>query len=222
MIVVDDDTSRLFESTSTYTVLNAFIIDFRPFDYSIGEGVHNVSFYAVNWEGSISDAQVLTLPVLAPTTSPDASETPSLSPIPTENGSFTDEPSVLPTETEIGSFTDEPVVLPTDTPSGSKGAIIGGIIGGVVALAAVGVGVAAFCILWRQRRATMAGMGSWGGDPEDPTELACDPDDTSGWLCDPENTVGWVRDPENTVGLVCDPEETGGLMRDPENTDVWV
>jgi hypothetical protein len=85
LIVIDDDTSRIFRTSTAYPVVNIFVFEFRPSDYSIGEGLHNISFYAVNWEGSISDPQILHLAVIAPTPSPSSSvhPNPTRSPQPT-------------------------------------------------------------------------------------------------------------------------------------------
>jgi hypothetical protein len=63
VIVVDGDTSIIFKDEELRKTGEQWIYDFRPIDYLINDGVHNISFYAVNWEGSASEPKVLTIEV---------------------------------------------------------------------------------------------------------------------------------------------------------------
>jgi hypothetical protein len=54
LVTLQGDLSRVLKSQQSYPVHQLFTFGFRPADYRLEAGTYNVTFYAVNWEGSVS------------------------------------------------------------------------------------------------------------------------------------------------------------------------
>jgi hypothetical protein len=135
LIVIDNDPSQIIPTDISFPSGAEFLFEFRPIDYAIPEGGHNVSFYAVNREGSISNAQIVFLAVIEPSPSPKKTETAS--------------GSVLPKATEI-QFNTSVLVTGSDEPPETKSGIIGPVIGGAVGFLVI-VTVLVIYFIWRKR-----------------------------------------------------------------------
>lgn len=136
VVIVDDDVTRVMGTGAVYPSGAQFVFEFRPFDYRVAEGGHNISFYAINQEGSISEPQVLVIAIAIyePSATPAATITPpqskpaSATPVPTAS-------------IDLGQPT-APSVVPHV--GGSVGLIVGATAGACVVLAVVVVLVVMF------------------------------------------------------------------------------
>jgi hypothetical protein len=133
-----------------------FHLEFIPAEFQIPEGEHEVEFFAVNSEGSVSSPQALKLTVVEPTASATASPLATPTPLATLSGT---RPADAPS--------------PSDSSLSGKAVFLGISIGGGLLVVVIVVGLVVFCC-WRKRHSKFQSLPFMGSSKELNEELTND------------------------------------------------